>query len=127
MGTSILTSTKKLLGITEDYTHFDVDIITNINTCLSTLNQIGIGPAEGFSIEDSTAEWEDFIGLDTRMNLVKSYVYMKTRLVFDPPTSSFFLSSIQEQIKEVEWRLNMFSEVDNYAPGSDSADDGSIY
>lgn len=116
MGTSILTSTKKLLGIDEEYTHFDLDVITSINSCLSTLNQLGVGPVEGFSIEDATAEWEDFVGEDSRMNLVRSYVYMKTRVVFDPPTTGFFLTALQEQIKEAEWRLNTFVEVDNYVP-----------
>jgi len=114
MGTSILTSTKKLLGIDEAYTHFDLDIIININSCFSTLNQLGVGPLEGFSIEDATSEWEDFVGEDAQMNLVRSYVYMKTRVIFDPPTSSFFLTAIQDQIKEAEWRLNLFTEVDKH-------------
>jgi hypothetical protein len=127
MGTSILTSTKKLLGIDEAYTHFDLDVITSINSCLATLNQIGVGPVEGFSIEDATAEWEDFVGEDSRMNLVRSYVYMKTRVVFDPPTTGFFLTALQDQIKEAEWRLNMFSEVDNYAPGPDISVSEGIY
>lgn len=127
MGTSILTSTKKLLGIDESYTHFDQDIIVSINSCLSTLNQVGIGPVEGFSIEDSTAEWEDFIGDDNRLNLAKSYVYMKTRVVFDPPSTGFVLTALQEQIKEAEWRLNVFSEVENYVPGSVVSDSEGIY
>jgi hypothetical protein len=127
MGTSILTSTKKLLGIDESYTHFDADVIISINSCLATLNQIGIGPSEGFSIEDSSAEWEDFVGEDTRMNLVRSYVYMKTRVVFDPPATSFVLTALQDQIKEAEWRLNMFSEVENYAPRPVVSDNESIY
>ena len=116
MGTSILTSTKKLLGIGEDYTHFDLDVLTAINSTFSTLNQLGIGPVEGFSIEDDTAEWEDYLDDSNKLNLVKSYVYMKARVIFDPPSTGFVLSAVQEQIKEAEWRLNTFSEVDGYVP-----------
>ena len=116
MGTSILTSTKKLLGIGEDYTHFDLDVLTAINSTFSTLNQLGIGPVEGFSIEDDTAEWEDYLDDSNKLNLVKSYVYMKARVIFDPPSTGFVLSAVQEQIKEAEWRLNTFSEVDSYVP-----------
>jgi len=118
MGTSILTSTKKLLGISEAYTHFDLDVITTINSVFSTLNQLGVGPANGFSIVDKTDEWEDYIDDANKLNLVKSYVYMKVRVIFDPPSTGFVLSAVQEQIKEAEWRLNVFSEVENYVPES---------
>lgn len=102
---SILTSTKKLLGITEECTDFDADIITHINTVLSTLNQLNVGEAQGFAISDSSASWEDFMGEDKRLNLVKSYVHLKVRLLFDPPLSSSVMESINNAIKELEWRI----------------------
>lgn len=110
MSASILDSTKKVLGIDADYTAFDMDIIMHVNSALATLNQLGVGPEEGFSIEDNSAEWGDFLGDDPRLNQVKSYVYLKVRVVFDPPTSSFVLSAFQEQIKEHEWRINVVQE-----------------
>lgn len=106
MEQSILTSTKKILGIAEDYTVFDLDIITHINTVFSTLTQLGVGPAEGFMIEDDEAEWGDFIGDDNRFNSVKSYVFLKVRQLFDPPTTSYLIDAVNKQIQELEWRLN---------------------
>ena len=108
---SILTSIKKLLGIEESYTHFDPDIIMGINTALSILTQIGVGPVTGFSISDKTAKWSDFIPDISRLELVKSYIHMKVRLVFDPPSSSALIDVINQQIKELEWRINIL--VDN--------------
>ena len=116
MGTSILTSTKKLLGIDEDYTHFDLDVITSINSSFSTLNQLGVGPLDGFFITDDTAEWEDYLGDSNKLSLARSYVHLKARVIFDPPSTGFVLTATQEQIKELEWRLNVFSEVENYVP-----------
>lgn len=104
---SILTSTKKLLGITEEYTHFDNDIITHINTVFLTLNQIGVGPEEGFFIEDKTAEWVDFIEDSTQLQAVRSYVYLKVKLLFDPPLSSAVIESTNRMIAELEWRLRL--------------------
>jgi len=109
--TSILTGTKKILGILEDYTVFDHDIITHINTAFSTLTQLGVGPAEGFMIEDETAEWVDFIDdTDLQYNSVKTYVYLRVRLMFDPPTTSYLIAAFQDQIRELEWRLNVHRE-----------------
>lgn len=108
---SILTSIKKLLGIAEDYEHFDADIIMHINSVLMILTQLGVGPSEGFSIDDETATWEDFLKNDiTKLSAVKTYVYMKVRLVFDPPTGSALLQSMNDSIKEYEWRLNVAAE-----------------
>lgn len=101
---SILTSIKKLLGITEEYEHFDADIILNINTVLNILTQMGVGPAEGFQIEDKTAVWSDFID-NKRLNMVKTYVYLKVRLIFDPPSGTA-TEAINNQLKELEWRMN---------------------
>ncbi|QDH85243.1 virion structural protein [Gordonia phage Kenosha] len=110
MSESILNSTKKMLGIDADYDAFDMDVILHINGALSTLNQLGLGPEEGFMIEDETAEWGDLLEDDMRLNSVKSLIYLKVRLVFDPPSTSFVLSAMQEQIKELEWRLNVYRE-----------------
>lgn len=104
---SILTSIKKLLGITEDYTHFDMDIIMHINSVLSILNQLGVGPSEGFFIEDKFATWDDFVADRSKIEMVKSYVYMKVRLMFDPPQSSAVENSMKSMISELEWRLNV--------------------
>lgn len=103
---SILTSIKKLLGIAEDYEHFDQDLIIHINSVLSVLTQLGVGPSEGFSIEDENATWNDFIPEDKRLSSIRSYVYMKVKLLFDPPLSSSVMESMNRMISEFEWRLN---------------------
>lgn len=111
METSILISTKKVLGITEDYTVFDLDIITHINAAFSILNQLGVGPLDGFMIEDEGAEWSDFADVPmNQLNLVKTYVYLKVGMLFDPPTTSFLIEAKTKQIEEYEWRLNVFRE-----------------
>lgn len=107
MEESILTSIKKLLGITEDYTHFDSDIIMHINSVFMVLTQLGVGPSEGFMIEDSTSIWEDYLENPTQLQMVKSYMGLKVRLLFDPPTSSAHMECIKQQIAEFEWRLNV--------------------
>lgn len=110
MTSSILTSTKKILGIAEDYTAFDLDIITHINTVFSDLHQLGIGPDTGFMIEDSSAVWEDFLGTEPFLNQVKTYMYLRVRLLFDPPSTSFAIEAMREQVKELEWRMNVRHE-----------------
>jgi hypothetical protein len=112
MEQSILTSTKKILGIAEDYTVFDLDIITHINSAFSTLTQLGVGPADGFMIEDASALWTDFDPVDDHFNYnsVKSYVFLKVKQLFDPPTTSYLISATEQQIKELEWRLNTYRE-----------------
>ena len=108
---SILTSTKKMLGIAEDYTAFDLDIITHINTAFSILTQLGVGPSEGFRIEDSYATWDDFMSSeDNRFLMVKSYLYAKVRLIFDPPTNSSHLQALKDSVDEYEWRMNVAAE-----------------
>ena len=102
---SILTSIKKLLGITESCTDFDTDIIMHINTVLMTLNQLGVG-TEGFQIEDKNAVWSDFIKSD-KLAATKSYVYLRVKLLFDPPLNSAIVEAIKESIRELEWRLNV--------------------
>ena len=104
---SILTSIKKLLGITEECEDFDLDIIMHINSVFSVLTQIGVGPTEGFSISDKEDEWSDFISDAKNIELVKSYTHLKVRLIFDPPTSSAVLESMKSLISEMEYRINI--------------------
>lgn len=119
---SILNSVKKKLGIQEDYTHFDEDIIIDINSVFMILNQLGVGPDEPFTIEDEDAYWEDFID-NTRIEAVKSYMYMRVRLMFDPPTSGFLVDSLKKQIDELEWRMLVQAET----PKLPEADMSGIY
>lgn len=112
MENSILTSTKHILGISEDYTVFDLDVITHINAAFSILNQLGVGPVDGFYIIDNVLTWDDYPVPVEQLNLVKTYVYLKVRFLFDPPTMSFLIEAMSNQIKEYEWRLNIFREVD---------------
>jgi hypothetical protein len=109
---SILISTKKILGIAEDYTVFDLDIITHINSAFSTLTQLGIGPADGFQIDDASELWTDFdpIDDDRLYNSVKSYVFLRVRLLFDPPTTSYLIAAFEKQVQELEWRLSTYRE-----------------
>lgn len=107
MNESILTTIKKMLGIVEDYEAFDEDIIVNINTVFMTLNQIGVGPEEGFAITSKHSKWSDFIKEDKKLESVKTYIYLKVKLIFDPPSSSFVLESMKNNIAELEWRLNV--------------------
>ena len=104
---SILNSIKKLLGIPNEETHFDSDIIMHINTVFSILCQIGIGPTTSFSIADENAVWDDFIEDYPNFNDVKTYMYLKVKLFFDPPLNSSGLSAIEGQISELEFRLSV--------------------
>ena len=102
---SILTSIKKLLGIAEEYQVYDVDLIMHINSVFSILTQLGVGPADGFSIEDDDALWTDFIPEKSKIECVKSYIHHKVKLLFDPPLGSAVIDSMERTIKELEWRL----------------------
>lgn len=107
MNESILTSIKKLLGITENDTNFDTDIIIHINSVFMVLNQLGVGPSEGFRIEDKYSTWDEYITEDNDLDAVKTYMYLKVKLVFDPPLSSSVLEANKQLINELEWRLNV--------------------
>ena len=109
---SILTSVKKMLGIPEDYEHFDADIIMHINSVFMILTQLGVGPAEGFTIMDEDATWNDFIQDNKKIQSVKSYMYLKVRHLFDPPLSSAVIDSMTRLINELEWRLNVAVDPD---------------
>ncbi len=110
MSDSILTSTKKVLGIEAAYTAFDVDITMHINSIFSVLTQLGVGPVNGFMISDAVATWDQFLGVDRNLNSVKTYMFLRVRVLFDPPTTPFLINAMQEQIKELEWRLNAHRE-----------------
>lgn len=116
MESRILTSTKKILGVGANYTAFDLDIITHINDVFSSLNQLGIGPLGGFAIEDDSAVWEDLELPLNQLNMVKTYVFLKVRMLFDPPTTSFLIDAMNNQIREHEWRLSIFREGIDYVP-----------
>lgn len=107
---SILTSIKKVLGLPPEHTAFDEDVIIHINSVFSTLQQLGVGPAEGFMIEDNSVTWDAFLGGDPVLNNVKSYVYLRVRMLFDPPSNSFTQTAMEKQITELEWRINVNRE-----------------
>ena len=106
MSESILTSIKKLLGIAEDYTHFDADVLMHINMAFMVLYQLGVGNTP-FRITDKSSTWSDFLGDATDLEGVKTYIYLKVKLVFDPPQSSAAMEAIKQNIAELEWRLNV--------------------
>lgn len=109
---SILTSIKKLLGISADCKDFDTDIIIHINTVFMILNQLGVGPNRVFAIEDDKTVWSDFLEDNTNFEAVKTYIHLKVRLIFDPPLSTAVKEAIQQSINEMEWRLNVQAETD---------------
>ena len=107
MNENILTTVKLFCGITDCYPHFDSQILGHINSVFTILNQLGIGPVKGF-VADLNSKWDDFFqNKDLQQELVKSYVYLKVKLMFDPPSSSFVLESMKRQVDEFEWRLNV--------------------
>lgn len=110
MEQSILTSTKKILGLNEDYEVFDLDIITHINSAFSTLNQLGVGPVEGFMIEDDTDDWEDYSEDTILLGHIKTYVFLKTRQLFDPPNTSYLITAMEKQIEQLEYRMSVYRE-----------------
>lgn len=114
MEDSIFKTIKGLLGPDADYNEFDQDIIVFINSAIATLTQLGIGPDSGFRITGENETWQDFLGDVTDLDSVKSYIYMKVRIAFDPPTSSFVMSAYEEACKEYEWRLNVAVDPKKY-------------
>lgn len=106
MSESILNSTKNLLGLSESDKSFDPMIINYINSALSTLTQLGVGPETGYSISGEDEEWAEFSSDAPSLGNIKIYVYVKVRLLFDPPTTSFAISALEKQAVELEWRIN---------------------
>ena len=110
MEPSILISTKKILGISEDYDAFDIDIITHINSTFSIVNQLGVGPTDGFAIEDVNDEWSDLALPVNQLNILRTYLWLRVRMLFDPPSTSFGLDAMKNQIQEYEYRLSYMRE-----------------
>ncbi len=110
MNQSILTSIKKLLGLAENYEAFDADIILHINTVFMVLHQLGIGPIEGFTITNKKDKWDDYIDEEENLEAIKTYIYLKVKLVFDPPQNGATMEALKNSIKEYEWRLNIQAE-----------------
>lgn len=104
---SILISIKKMLGVDEFCDHFDTEIIIHINSALMVLTQLGVGPSKGFLITDSSQKWNDFVSDRTDIESIKTYVYMKVKLIFDPPQMSALIDSMNNTIREFEWRINV--------------------
>ena len=111
MEESILKSSKKVIGLDEDFNDFDTDIITFINTELSVLNELGVGPPEGFAIEGADETWADLNLTVGQLGKVKACVYLRVRMLFDPPSTSFHLDAMKNQLQELEWRTNVSREV----------------
>jgi len=101
---SIFLSVKDYLGPSDEDTHFDGQIIEQINSVFQTLHQLGIGPKEGFYIEDDSTTWSEYLTNGVLLHSIKSYMQMKVKMALDPPTSSFVLESMKEQVREFEWR-----------------------
>lgn len=114
---SILDSIKKLLGIQIDENAFDNDIIIHINSVLAALTQMGIGPEEGYAISGSNEKWSDFVGNDKRLSSIKTYIYLKVRIIFDPPASSAIMDAYKQQIQEFEWRNYIVKDHDRIKEG----------
>ena len=110
---SILTSIKKMLGISDEYTHFDTDLVMYINSVFTVLHQLGVGPSSGFSIAGAEETWSAFLPGDSNLELVKSYMQQKVRLLFDPPLQSSVLEAIKRNVDEFEWRLQVAAESQN--------------
>ena len=118
MEDSILKTTKKILGIDAAYTAFNLDIITHSNMVFTTLHDLGVGPPEGFFIESDEANWVDFELDPLQRNAVKTYVFLRVKLAFDPPQTSFHILSLEKQVQELEWRLNVRRENVAWIPPS---------
>ena len=110
MENSILNSTKEILGLKSDYTPFDLAVITHINSAFSILAQLGVGPADGYSIEDNSAVWSDLDLPQNQLNMVRTYIFLKVRMLFDVPATSFMIEALENQIREHEWRLTEAAE-----------------
>lgn len=127
MEQSILLSTKKILGIGPDDDSFDLDVITQINSAFFTLFQLGVGPVDGFTIDDDAAVWANFLADDVVISAVKTYVWLKVRLAFDPPATSYLQTSAENQIREHEGRILMHREATGWVdPDPPSTEDEEV-
>lgn len=123
MNESILSTVKKLLGVTDDYDYFDQDLLIHINSALMSLSQIGVRPSQDFYTLDKDTTWSEYLGYDYQENIdfgsIKSYIYLKVKLLFDPPQNSFTIEAINKMITEMEWRINIVSENQNGGDGDE--------
>lgn len=110
MEKSILVTIKKLLGLSNENTDFDQDVIAHINTVFMVLHQLGVGPNEGFTIKDTKSKWSDYVDDDANLEAIKTYIYLKVKIVFDPPSNGATMEALQNSIQEYEWRLNVQTE-----------------
>ena len=110
MADSVFSSVKKVVGLLGDDGSFDEDILLHINSVVSTLRQLGLSIPSDFYVRDDVQTWRDLLGEFRDLDLVKSYMTMKVRLMFDPPSSSFGLKSMEEMVKEYEWRINVLTD-----------------
>lgn len=111
---SILASTKKLLNVADDYTDFDDELIMHINTVFDRLFELGVGPEGGFEIDDREDRWSDFLLGERKPNSVKTYVYLRVRLLWDPPTTGHHVAALEKQIEKLEWNLNVQREEEEW-------------
>lgn len=116
---SILASVKKVLNLHDSYTEFDTDVVLHINSVFPALQQLGIGPPQGFMIDGREVAWDEYLGDDLNLNNVKTYVALRVRMLFDPPGTSYHINAMEEQIKELEWRINVHREVTEFASRRD--------
>lgn len=110
MSDSIFDSVKKVLNVPSTDDSFDADVLMHINSVLSIVCQLGVGPENGLTITDSTTTWVTFLGNDSKFNFVKDYVYLRVRMLFDPPTSSYVIEALRQQYQELEWRISALRE-----------------
>lgn len=118
---SILDDVKHMLGLLPEETAFDQDIILHINSVFGVLHQLGVGPLTGFMIEDNSATWDEFV-TDNRLNIVKSYMFLRVKLLFDPPQTGFTQQAMERQITEMEYRINVTAEYS----GTETVDGGEL-
>lgn len=110
MNDSIVATIKKMLGLEDNYTPFDMDVIVHINTALLTLCQMGIGPREGYTVTDYDQTWDDFLTNKVFLGGVKTWIYLQVKMLFDPPTNSFVMDAMKQQSEQILWRLNVQAE-----------------
>ena len=124
MEESILKTIKQLIGCPDDFEQFDLDLIVHINSAFAALTHLGVGPKEGYRITGADNAWSEFEDDAQKLSLIKDYVYIKTRLLFDPPTSGSLMDSLEEQLKEMEWRLYMLYDPISEDDEKGKSDDG---
>ena len=124
MEASILKTIKQLIGCPDDFEQFDLDLIVHINSAFATLTHLGVGPKEGYRITGADNVWSEFEDDAQKLSLIKDYVYIKTRLLFDPPISGSLMDSLKEQLKEMEWRLYMLYDPISEDDEKGKSDDG---